>query len=264
MKEIKIIKDKTIYEFLINKRKTITGDRKNELFNLLKEYLNKSTLSEYAKANKSNSCIYIDGRPIDLKNSQVLELSNEQFDLQNEYKLSQKSLFSISLENIFNNIEFIDSINTINILLNDLSLDIENIYLKHNIELIIDNLEINKKNILKLIDISLMKDDLKCNQFDYTLNELNDLKISMFRMIALNNKQISFFILNEFEFSNTILLNELENVYIITVEKSSSVYDTTNKIDFDNEELLYEMYFNSSSNLSFDDYVTDMLERVIS
>lgn len=264
MKKLKLVKDDIMHEFNIDKRKTLIGNNKHIIFSILKEYLNKSTLSDYAKEYQKNSAVYFDGKLIELKTSFLFELSASLFDLINEYKLTQKSLFSISLESIFNNIDIIDRINTINILLNDLALEIEDYYNNHNINLSINNLEINKKNILKLIDLSLLKNDYQTNQFDYSITELNIIKINLFKMIINNNKQTSFFILNENDQLITDEFLSFPNVYIITVERSNNVdiYDSNNKIDFENDDLLYENYFNSNTNLSFEKYVTSLIERI--
>lgn len=265
MIKVKAIKNELIFEFSLGKKKSILGNKKNELFSIFTEYFSKTQVSEYSKDYKSNSVIYIDDKPLDLKKYMLFDLSMNLFDLISEYKLTQKSLFTMSIETLFESIEIIDRVNTINILLNDLSNEIENIYIKNNVDLRISNLELNKKNILKLIDISLQKDGLLTNQYDYSTNDLNMIKISLLKMISTKNKHFNFIIINYDNKIDDNIFDENENVIFISNSIiDNKVFDTSNKIDFEDEEQLYYLHFNSSSNLCYKDYVTDLLERIIS
>lgn len=263
MKQIKVVKGESVYTFSINKKKYIFGNNKYNFINFFREYFNKNVSSEYSKENRYNSLIYCDGRLIDLKSSSLIEISNFSFDLINEYKLNQKSLLYMSLESIFKNDLFFELINTINILLNDLTIEIEEYYKNNDIDLIIQNCEINFKNLLKLIDISLIKEESEVNQFDFNISELNNIKLNIIEMIIKYNPQTIFYIINEDYNINLDRLLKYDNINILNFCNSNSknIFYLDIMLDMEIEEEIYEFYLNSSSNLCYESFVAKLFER---
>lgn len=263
MKEIKIIKNDNTFRFIIDRSKTIIGKNNIDIFNFIREYFLKASVSEYGKELKDSSLVFIDNDLLDLKEFTLFEFNNYYYDLTTEYKLNTKSTLYQSLDSLLRSSTIQEHLNTINILLDSLSLEIESLFSENNILLQIDNLEINLKNIIKLIDISFKKDDLLTNQFNYSISELNLIKVNLIELIIKNNVQKKFLIINE---DNTLNLSELvkyNNVNILTINGNDNLYDSDNKIDFDNEEDLYDMYMSSTSNLEFELFINKLKERII-
>lgn len=265
MKELKIITSTNNNSMNIDNIKHIRGNsgKINGMFNDIKTYFSKITGSEYAKDKQNKVIILLDNLPIDLNNTILLDLNNNIFDLTAEYKINQKTLFYYIFETVVKEEHIQNNIQTINILMSSLSSDIENELEDNGVNLLIDNLELDNKNIIKLIAPSLHIEGLHSNQYDYSVAELNLIKLNLFEYLIKRNKQKHYFLINNSDLPS-IHLTKYSNVMCLTTEKTitNKIYDVDKKIDYENENDLYELYLNEPNKIDFKQYVEQLLKGI--
>lgn len=267
MKQLTIISNNNKCHFQFDKRKIIIGDNDKvcDLFNDIRYYFAKLSSSEYSKENNTDLNILIDDTSIDLKTTILLDLTNG-FDLINEYKLNQKSLLYMVTDTFLRKAEYSEDIQTINALLDDFSTSIEEEFIDNDIPICISGLELSPKFILSNIEAFFTKEGCVTNQLDYSLNELNRIKESMFLYLVKTQKQITFIILDELNFLNYKNYLLFPNIVLITRNKKNitleQTYDFKHHIDYADENQVYDLYMNSGSGLDFDGFKVELLNKI--
>lgn len=267
MKKMTLYYQNNKIDFSINKLKYFYGSENSvySIFNGIRYIFSKNSLSEYGKENLYQNMINIDEKSLDVKNTIFFEFS-ENFNLSDECKIGTKSILSKVLETYFSKMELDETLQTINILIDDFINKMIEDFNEEDIPIIIDDLVVNSKFLMKNITISFLKDELRVNQQDYTYLEFMQLQLSLLKYLVRNNPQILFFILvtkkievsellnynNVFIFS-TIFLNELEIKDIYLVER---------KIDLFDEQEIYNLFTEFPIKEKFEDYKIELLNKI--
>lgn len=267
---IKIGKDK--YEFGINKVKYFLGNNhelKRKMLMTIKEEFLKEANSEYSYEKNLNTALEINDEKVNLRATKFYEI-NDFYDFNDQLKLKTNSVILFYLTNIFRDIEYNETLNTINILIDQLSIEMNEILKEKNIykrlEIKID--DINLKNIFKMVSLYMKKDDLKISQYDLTYEEKIISQIIMIEEIAKSSYEFKHLAIldiphiseniikyiNNIETNNLSLIvnipqNKLEGIelnQIISINRS--VIDYLNEVDIYNNILLnLDMHYSMES-----------------
>ena len=127
MKKMTIKKGIYEYQLQIDKIKYCIGtDFKNkyQLKKMLIEYFNGGKISEYSKQNTGDIQLTINEKLVHHKDVLFFYV-NDNYSIENELKLKSKSLMSIYLETLLSDNQHIDTIQSINILLDAFASEID-------------------------------------------------------------------------------------------------------------------------------------------
>ena len=164
--------------------------------------------SENRTENNISTKMFINEKEIELKNNMFIEIS-EMYSLNEDKKLTTKSLMLKYLEIKLQNQDYFDTISTIDILLNSLS---EESMLK-----IMFN-GANYKQLIKMLS-PYYEDELQKDEFDLTRDELILFQLDLVEYISNHNsKYDNIFVFGKLDnLSNKILqkINNIENVKLI-------------------------------------------------
>ena len=237
MKKMTIKKGIYEYQLQIDKIKYCIGtDFKNkyQLKKMLIEYFNGGKISEYSKQNTGDIQLTINEKLVHHKDVLFFYV-NDNYSIENELKLKSKSLMSIYLETLLSDNQYIDTIQSINILLDAFASEID------------DNLIISKfitytpKQFLKILMPMFCYDEEQANEYDLSYDEIIIFQLKMV---------IVFVEIPELTRSIDDALKEMKNVMIIiSVFKYNvdleiddiMIFDKT-ILDASDEEQLYNYF----------------------
>ena len=208
---------------------------------------NSKDKSENRTENNISTKMFINEKEIELKNNMFIEIS-EMYSLNEDKKLTTKSLMLKYLEIKLQNQEYFDTISTIDILLNSLSEEVNDESL---LKIMFNGA--NYKQLIKMLS-PYYEDELQKDEFDLTRDELILFQLDLIEYISNHNsKYDNIFIFGKLDnLSDKILqkINKIENVKLIiftnyysdlmNVQNTSLLQDKI--IDFaDMEQIYYDL-----------------------
>lgn len=173
--------------------------------------------SENRTENNISTKIFINEKEIELKNNLFIEIS-EMYSLNEDKKLTTKSLMLKYLEIKLQNQEYFDTISTIDILLNSLSEEVNDESL---LKIMFNGT--NYKQLIKILS-PYYEDELQKDEFDLTRDELILFQLDLVELDLVeyisnhNSKYDNIFVFGKLDnLSDKILqkINEIENVKLI-------------------------------------------------
>lgn len=248
MKKYTIKIGNIVYNFGIKNYKLLLGDnedlKQDLIYSIIKEF-NKGSNSEYSIDEKREKQFLINDNNVNLRNTS-LYLINSRYDYEDEYKLKARSLILKFLRTVFEDIDYNDTLNTINILLEQLSDELTeelsefNSTFEHGIEIE----KINFKNIFKLMDIKMKKDNKYINMYDLKYEDNILSQLSFIKTIAEKSFDKDHIVILElpiltkkiFDFIKTIQLENLD--IIVSTTKYNIVLKNINNIIYVNKQFI--------------------------
>lgn len=216
----------------------------------MKQFCSKEK-SEYRDENNLKVRIFLDDNELNLKNNLFLEISDT-YSLNDDKKLAAKSLILKYLELKLQHQEFYETINTINLLLNSLSDEMNDESI-----LKVQFYSAGYKQLIKLL-MPYYENEFQKDEFDLTMNELISFQIQLIRYIITNNTRYdNIIIYSKLNCLNTNIIKELDSLTNCKVIIFTNNYHDDmrlediyllekNLIDFANIELFYQMFVNNS------------------
>ena len=168
--------------------------------------------SENRTENNISTKIFINEKEIELKNNMFIEIS-EMYSLNEDKKLTTKSLMLKYLEIKLQNQDYFDTISTIDILLNSLSEEVND---ESMLKIMFNGA--NYKQLIKMLS-PYYEDELQKDEFDLTRDELILFQLDLVEYISNHNsKYDNIFVFGKLDnLSDKILqkINKIENVKLI-------------------------------------------------
>lgn len=255
MHKVSIHNNGEFVEFIVNRSKLVIGrdyEVKNTIIKMFLNKFNKVGNSDYCENNYSNK-LMIDEEDISISDYDFFYV-NSRFNLNDDLKLGTKSLSLRYLNALFDNIEYEDTFQTVNILLTDL---IENL-ISDEESSIIPNIgfQMTKKHLVKLIEMSFLKDDEEINNYDLSLKEKISLQLNLIKTITkTSNKRIIILYDSPFlDVKDYDLINTISDISILLIESTNvNVCKDFYLSDFFHIDLLddnsiYEVCFEDNDN----------------
>lgn len=250
MKKLTIKKGIYEYQLQIDKIKYCIGtDFKNkyQLKKMIIEYFNGGKTSEYSKQNTGDIQLMINEKLLNCKDVLFFYV-NDNYSIENELKLKSKSLMSIYLETLLSDNQYIDTIQSINILLDAFASEIDD-------DLIISKfITYTPKQFLKILLPMFCYDEEQANEHDLSYDEIIIFQLKMINYIARNQLKMVIVFIEIPELTRSIdnALKEMKNVIIIiSVFKYNVNLEIDNVMIFDqiildvnDEEQLYNYFIN--------------------
>lgn len=168
--------------------------------------------SENRTENNISTKMFINEKEIELKNNMFIEIS-EMYSLNEDKKLTAKSLMLKYLEIKLQNQDYFDTISTIDILLNSLSEEVND---ESMLKIMFNGA--NYKQLIKMLS-PYYEDELQKDEFDLTRDELILFQLDLVEYISNHNsKYDNIFIFGKLDnLSDKILqkINKIENVKLM-------------------------------------------------
>ena len=168
--------------------------------------------SENRTENNISTKMFINEKEIELKNNMFIEIS-EMYSLNEDKKLTTKSLMLKYLESKLQNQEYFDTISTIDILLNSLSEEVND---ESMLKIMFNGA--NYKQLIKMLS-PYYEDELQKDEFDLTRDELILFQLDLVEYISNHNsKYDNIFIFGKLDnLSDRILqkINKIQNVKLM-------------------------------------------------
>ena len=203
--------------------------------------------SENRTENNISTKMFINEKEIEFKNNMFIEIS-EMYSLNEDKKLTTKSLMLKYLEIKLQNQEYFDTISTIDILLNSLSEEVND---ESMLKIMFNGT--NYKQLIKMLS-PYYEDELQKDEFDLTRDELFLFQLDLVEYISNHNsKYDNIFVFGKLDnLSDKILhkMNKIENIKLIiftnyyndlmNVQNAALLQDKI--IDFaDMEQIYYDL-----------------------
>ena len=220
--------------------------------------------SENRTENNISTKMFINEKEIELKNNMFIEIS-EMYSLNEDKKLTAKSLMLKYLEIKLQNQDYFDTISTIDILLNSLSEEVNDESL---LKIMFNGA--NYKQLIKMLS-PYYEDELQKDEFDLTRDELILFQLDLVEYISnYNSKYDNIFVFGKLDnLSDKILqkINKIENVILMiftnyyndlmNIQNAALLQDKI--IDFaDMEQIYYDL-----SQKSLRTYMLQEVEQMI-
>lgn len=220
--------------------------------------------SENRTENNISTKMFINEKEIELKNNMFIEIS-EMYSLNEDKKLTAKSLMLKYLEIKLQNQDYFDTISTIDILLNSLSEEVNDESL---LKIMFNGA--NYKQLIKMLS-PYYEDELQKDEFDLTRDELILFQLDLVEYISnYNSKYDNIFIFGKLDnLSDRILqkINKTQNVKLMiftnyyndlmNIQNAALLQDKI--IDFaDMEQIYYDL-----SQKSLRTYMLQEVEQMI-
>ena len=168
--------------------------------------------SENRTENNISTKMFINEKEIEIKNNMFIEIT-EMYSLNEDKKLTTKSLMLKYLESKLQNQEYFDTISTIDILLNSLSEEVNDESL---LKIMFNGA--NYKQLIKMLS-PYYEDELQKDEFDLTRDELILFQLDLVEYISNHNsKYDNIFIFGKLDnLSDRILqkINKIQNVKLM-------------------------------------------------
>lgn len=168
--------------------------------------------SENRTENNISTKMLINEKEIELKNNMFIEIS-EMYSLNEDKKLTTKSLMLKYLEIKLQNQDYFDTISTIDILLNSLSEEVND---ESTLKIMFNGA--NYKQLIKMLS-PYYEDELQKDEFDLTRDELILFQLDLVEYISNHNsKYDNIFVFGKLDnLSDKILqkINKIENVILM-------------------------------------------------
>ncbi len=248
MNKLTIKKGNRQFSFNINHIKYCIGlnyQSKYELKKIIFEYFHNTKITEYSENNTGKALISIDNLEINKKNS-LFYYVHHQYSLQDDLKLSTKSLISKYLEILLSHIDYNETIQSINILLESFALELDSQIITSQF------ITQTPKSLLKLLMPFYMINDEQANEFDLSYDDIIILQLQMIKYISNDITKYVFCLIEIPELTHSIYeyIQSLDQCLVIVILTSSTVlielkdiyYMSNINIDCDNDEQIYEIF----------------------
>lgn len=168
--------------------------------------------SENRTENNISTKMFINEKEIEIKNNMFIEIT-EMYSLNEDKKLTTKSLMLKYLESKLQNQKYFDTISTIDILLNSLSEEVND---ESTLKIMFNGA--NYKQLIKMLS-PYYEDELQKDEFDLTRDELILFQLDLVEYISNHNsKYDNIFVFGKLDnLSDKILqkINKIENVILM-------------------------------------------------
>lgn len=254
MNKITIKNGNNKYDITINRVKYVFSSNQDEfkIKQSFRNYFSKNK-SEFRKENGNSNKVLFNDKDLDVKRTLFIEI-NSDFSINEDCKLNSKSLILKYLELRLQDMEYFDTINTINLLFESLSEELKD---ENGLNTLFDAMDY--KHLSKLINPYYF-DELQKDEYDLTFEELLLFQIKLIKYISLKNDFyeciIVFINLDEVTQSLIQQINSLLNCYVIcfsknyVLEMSDDAAIIENEVfDLSNIEEVYAYFYQKSSNI---------------
>lgn len=254
MNKITIKNGNNKYDITINRVKYVFSSNQDE-FKIKQSFRNhfSKNKSEFRKENGNSNKVLFNDKDLDVKRTLFVEI-NSDFSINEDCKLNSKSLILKYLELRLQDMEYFDTINTINLLFESLSEELKD---ENGLNTLFDTMDY--KHLSKLIN-PFYFDELQKDEYDLTFEELLLFQIKLIKYISLKNNFyeyiIVFIALDEVTQNLIQQINSLLNCYVIcfsknyVLEMSDDVAIIENEVfDLSNIEEVYACFYQKSSNI---------------
>ena len=254
MNKITIKNGNNKYDITINRVKYVFSSNQDEfkIKQSFRNYFSKNK-SEFRKENGNSNKVLFNDKDLDVKRTLFVEI-NSDFSINEDCKLNSKSLILKYLELRLQDMEYFDTINTINLLFESLSEELKD---ENGLNTLFDAMDY--KHLSKLINPYYF-DELQKDEYDLTFEELLLFQIKLIKYISLNNNFYEYIIvfidLDEVTQNLIQQINSLLNCYVIcfsknyVLEMSDNVAIIENEVfDLSNIEEVYAYFYQKSSNI---------------
>lgn len=236
------------WEFQINTLKDIICNSNDyyPMYLCMKQVCDKEK-SEYRNENNLKAKISIDSKELDIKHNLFIEISDT-YSLNEDKKLTNKSLILKYLELKIQHQDFMETINTIDILLHTLSEEMND----ESILKVIFN-SIGYKQLIKMLT-PYYENEFQKDEFDLSIDELISFQIQIIHYISLNNTKYDNIIvyarldyLSEYIIKKLMSLTKCKviiftNSYNQTMQLENLCLVENDFIDFANIDLFYKVF----------------------
>lgn len=254
MNKITIKNGNKKYDITINRVKYVFSSNQDEfkIKQSFRNYFSKNK-SEFRKENGNSNKVLFNDKDLDIKRTLFVEI-NSDFSINEDCKLNSKSLILKYLELRLQDMEYFDTINTINLLFESLSEELKD---ENGLNTLFDAMDY--KHLSKLINPYYF-DELQKDEYDLTFEELLLFQIKLIKYISLNNNFYEYIIvfidLDEVTQNLIQQINSLLNCYVIcfsknyVLEMSDDAAIIENEVfDLSNIEEVYAYFYQKSSNI---------------
>lgn len=254
MNKITIKNGNNKYDITINRVKYVFSSNQDEfkIKQSFRNYFSKNK-SEFRKENGNSNKVLFNDKDLDVKRTLFVEI-NSDFSINEDCKLNSKSLILKYLEWRLQDMEYFDTINTINLLFESLSEELKD---ENGLNTLFDAMDY--KHLSKLINPYYF-DELQKDEYDLTFEELLLFQIKLIKYISLNNNFYEYIIvfidLDEVTQNLIQQINSLLNCYVIcfsknyVLEMSDDAAIIENEVfDLSNIEEVYAYFYQKSSNI---------------
>ena len=254
MNKITIKNGNNKYDITINRVKYVFSSNQDEfkIKQSFRNYFSKNK-SEFRKENGNSNKVLFNDKDLDVKRTLFVEI-NSDFSINEDCKLNSKSLILKYLELRLQDMEYFDTINTINLLFESLSEELKD---ENGLNTLFDAMDY--KHLSKLINPYYF-DELQKDEYDLTFEELLLFQIKLIKYISLNNNFYEYIIvfidLDEVTQNLIQQINSLLNCYVIcfsknyVLEMSDDAAIIENEVfDLSNIEDVYAYFYQKSSNI---------------
>lgn len=180
--------------------------------------------SENRTENNISTKMFINEKEIELKNNMFIEIS-EMYSLNEDKKLTTKSLMLKYLEIKLQNQDYFDTISTIDILLNSLSEEVND---ESMLKIMFNGA--NYKQLIKMLS-PYYEDELQKDEFDLTRDELFLFQLDLVEYISNHNSK----------YDNIFVFGKLDNL-------SDKIFQKINKIE-NVKLMIFTNYYNDLMNV---------------
>lgn len=180
--------------------------------------------SENRTENNISTKMFINEKEIEIKNNMFIEIT-EMYSLNEDKKLTTKSLMLKYLESKLQNQEYFDTISTIDILLNSLSEEVNDESL---LKIMFNGA--NYKQLIKMLS-PYYEDELQKDEFDLTRDELILFQLDLVEYISNHNSK----------YDNVFVFGKLDNL-------SDKILQKINKIE-NVKLMIFTNYYNNLMNV---------------
>lgn len=254
MNKITIKNGNNKYDITINRVKYVFSSNQDEfkIKQSFRNYFSKNK-SEFRKENGNSNKVLFNDKDLDVKRTLFVEI-NSDFSINEDCKLNSKSLILKYLELRLQDMEYFDTINTINLLFESLSEELKD---ENGLNTLFDAMDY--KHLSKLINPYYF-DELQKDEYDLTFEELLLFQIKLIKYISLNNNFYEYIIvfidLDEVTQNLIQQINSLLTCYVIcfsknyVLEMSDDAAIIENEVfDLSNIEEVYAYFYQKSSNI---------------
>lgn len=254
MNKITIKNGNNKYDITINRVKYVFSSNQDEfkIKQSFRNYFSKNK-SEFRKENGNSNKVLFNDKDLDVKRTLFVEI-NSDFSINEDCKLNSKSLILKYLELRLQDMEYFDTINTINLLFESLSEELKD---ENGLNTLFDAMDY--KHLSKLINPYYF-DELQKDEYDLTFEELLLFQIKLIKYISLKNDFYECIIvcINLDEVTQSLIqqINSLLNCYVIcfsknyVLEMSDDAAIIENEVfDLSNIEEVYAYFYQKSSNI---------------
>lgn len=195
----------------------------------------------------------------------------ENYSINDDAKLNTKSLMLKYLGTLYSGIDYMDTLNTLNILIESLSDEVnENAFVQSEFS------TCSPKLLTKLVTAHYYEDESYKDEYDLSYEDLIILQLNMIDYIAVHSKKYSYFILFidipliTDEIKNKIDEMSKDRVYCLVFSKTVRDIEIENIcveedyfLDFANEEMVYYIVNEKSTNLYTLEDIKNMINEYL-